>query len=148
MRGTGERKQIAADLSLVLRGHVQPRHLQRPDPAWRRPKQSPLCRLRHGACPAQRPVAPLPYEPHEDHQGGEPGQCDDLRANAGFALSFPSRPTRPVTVGAEAYKQRNAVERCISRLKQWRGLAMRTDKLAIAYQAALYVAALLIWARA
>ncbi|MFI8490474.1 IS5 family transposase [Streptomyces rubrogriseus] len=49
--------------------------------------------------------------------------------------------------GAEAYKQRNAVERCISRFKQWRGLAMRTYKLAIAYQAALHVAALLIWAR-
>ncbi|WP_431040364.1 transposase [Streptomyces sp. P9-1] len=27
---------------------------------------------------------------------------------------------------AEAYKQRNAVERCINRLEQWRGLAMRT----------------------
>ena len=45
------------------------------------------------------------------------------------------------------YKQRNAVERCISRLKQWRGLAMRTDKLAIAYRAALYFGAILIWAR-
>ncbi|MFJ6438439.1 IS5 family transposase [Streptomyces sp. NPDC091416] len=54
---------------------------------------------------------------------------------------------RPPAVDAEIYKQRNAVERCISRLKQWRGLAMRTDKLAISYQAALYVAALLIWAR-
>lgn len=55
---------------------------------------------------------------------------------------------RPPAFDAEAYKQRNAVERCISRLKQWRGLAMRTDKLAIAYRAALYFAAILIWARA
>ncbi|MET7814078.1 IS5 family transposase [Streptomyces sp. NPDC005395] len=55
---------------------------------------------------------------------------------------------RPPAFDAEAYKQRNAVERCISRLKQWRGLAMRTDKLAIAYRAALYLAAILIWARA
>lgn len=47
----------------------------------------------------------------------------------------------------EAYKERNTVERCISRLKQWRGLAMRTDKLAIAYQAALHLAAILIWLR-
>lgn len=54
----------------------------------------------------------------------------------------------PPAFDAEVYKQRNAVERCISRLKQWRRLAMRTDKLAIAYQAALYVATLLIWARA
>lgn len=47
---------------------------------------------------------------------------------------------------AEHHK-RNAVERCINRLKQWRGLAMRTDKLAIAYRAALHLAAILIWAR-
>lgn len=55
---------------------------------------------------------------------------------------------RPPAFDAEAYKQRNAVERCISRLKQWRGPAMRTDKLAVAYGAALYLAAILIWARA
>ncbi|WP_406052699.1 IS5 family transposase [Streptomyces virginiae] len=54
---------------------------------------------------------------------------------------------RPPAFDAEAYKQRNAVERCINRLKQWRGLAMRTDKLAIAYQAALHLASILIWAR-
>ncbi|MFF6953006.1 IS5 family transposase [Streptomyces iakyrus] len=54
---------------------------------------------------------------------------------------------RPPAFDAEAYKQRNAVERCIDRFKQWRGLAMRTDKLAIAYQAALHLAAILVWAR-
>ncbi|MEV6357295.1 IS5 family transposase [Streptomyces hydrogenans] len=54
---------------------------------------------------------------------------------------------RPPGFDAEAYKQRNAVERCINRLKQWRGLAMRTDKLAIAYQAALHLAAILMWTR-
>ncbi|MFI5831502.1 IS5 family transposase [Streptomyces sp. NPDC051578] len=54
---------------------------------------------------------------------------------------------RPPGFDAEAYKQRNTVERCINRLKQWRGLATRTDKLAIAYQAALHLAAILIWAR-
>jgi len=54
---------------------------------------------------------------------------------------------RPPAFDAEAYKQRNAVERCIGRLKQWRGLAMRTDKLAIAYRAALHFASILIWVR-
>ncbi|MFE6629311.1 IS5 family transposase [Streptomyces rochei] len=54
---------------------------------------------------------------------------------------------RPPAFDAEAYKQRNAVERSINRLKQWRGLAMRTDKLAIDYQAALHLAAILTWAR-
>ncbi|MEV7685080.1 IS5 family transposase [Streptomyces bungoensis] len=54
---------------------------------------------------------------------------------------------RPPGFDADAYKQRNTVERCINRLKQWRGLATRTDKLAIAYQAALHLAAILIWTR-
>lgn len=54
---------------------------------------------------------------------------------------------RPPGFDAETYKQRNAVERCINRLKQWRGLAMRTEKFAIAYQAALHIAAILIWIR-
>ncbi|RPK70348.1 Transposase DDE domain protein [Streptomyces sp. ADI97-07] len=54
---------------------------------------------------------------------------------------------RPPGFNFEAYKERNTVERCIARLKQWRGLAMRTDKLAIAYQAALHLAAILIWTR-
>ncbi|MGW6536313.1 IS5 family transposase [Streptomyces sp. NPDC055051] len=54
---------------------------------------------------------------------------------------------RPPDFDAETYKQHNTVERCINRLKQWRGLAMRTDRLAIAYQAALHLAALLIWAQ-
>ncbi|OEJ22664.1 transposase [Streptomyces subrutilus] len=72
-------------------------------------------------------------------------------------MSFPGRRSgrspgrgrtggRPPAFDAEAYKQRNAVERCINRFKQWRGLAMRTDKLAIAFQAALHLAAILVWA--
>lgn len=54
---------------------------------------------------------------------------------------------RPPGFDREAYKQRNTVERCINRLKQWRGLAARCDKLAIAYQAALHLAGILIWTR-
>ncbi|MFG2352073.1 IS5 family transposase [Streptomyces phaeochromogenes] len=54
---------------------------------------------------------------------------------------------RPPSFDAAKYKERNAVERCIARLKQWRGLALRTDKLAIAYQAALHVSSILLWAR-
>lgn len=54
---------------------------------------------------------------------------------------------RPPGFDAEAYKQRNTVGRCINRLKQCRGLATRCDKLALAYQAAHHLAAILIGAR-
>ena len=47
----------------------------------------------------------------------------------------------------QAYKHRNTVERCINRLKQWRGIAMRTDRLAVHYLAALQVAATFLWVR-
>ncbi|XMN11312.1 IS5 family transposase [Streptomyces griseobrunneus] len=55
---------------------------------------------------------------------------------------------RPPGFDREAYKQRNTVERCIARFKQWRGPARRTDKLAITHQGALHLAATLIWVRA
>ena len=52
---------------------------------------------------------------------------------------------RPPTFDREAYKQRNTVERCINKLKQWRGLATRYDKTATVYLAGLHVAAVFIW---
>jgi transposase len=58
-----------------------------------------------------------------------------------------SRGGRPPGFDPQAYKQRNTAERCINRLKQWRGLAMRTDKLAVHYQAALTLAGTLLWLR-
>lgn len=46
---------------------------------------------------------------------------------------------------ADDYKGRNVVERCFNRLKQWRGIAMRSDKTARNYHAALCLAATLLW---
>ncbi len=37
---------------------------------------------------------------------------------------------RPPAFDREAYKQRNTVERCINRLKQWHGIATRYEKTA------------------
>jgi transposase len=54
---------------------------------------------------------------------------------------------RPPAFDKHAYRQRNVAERCINRLKQWRGLAMRTDKLAVHYHAALTLAAILLWTK-
>lgn len=58
------------------------------------------------------------------------------------------KPGRPIDFGEqqkERYKGRNVVERCFNRLKQWRGIAMRSDKLLRSYRAAVSLAATLIW---
>ncbi|MEU9063633.1 IS5 family transposase [Streptomyces sp. NPDC048430] len=56
-----------------------------------------------------------------------------------------SRGGRPPAFTREAYKQRNTVERCINKIKQWRGLATRYDKTATIYLAALHLAGIFIW---
>jgi len=37
------------------------------------------------------------------------------------------------------------VERCIHRLKQWRGLTTRYEKRAVNYRAMLVIASIMIW---
>lgn len=39
------------------------------------------------------------------------------------------------------------VERCFNRLKQFRGIATRFDKLAVRYQTGLHLASLILWLR-
>ncbi|WP_199819205.1 IS5 family transposase [Streptomyces sp. NRRL S-378] len=63
----------------------------------------------------------------------------------GHRLRRGSHGGRPPAFDREAYKQRNTVERCINRLKQWRGIATRYEKTATVYLAGLHVAAILIW---
>jgi transposase len=45
----------------------------------------------------------------------------------------------------ELYRERNRVERCINRLKQFRRVATRYEKLAINYLAMVTIAAILLW---
>ena len=56
-----------------------------------------------------------------------------------------SRSGRPVTYDSVDYIQRNVIERGFCRLKQWRGLATRYDKLAIVYRAAVVLNAVIAW---
>jgi len=51
---------------------------------------------------------------------------------------------RPPGFDSEAYKQRNTVERCINRLKQWRGIATRYETTATIYLTALHVAGIFL----
>ena len=55
------------------------------------------------------------------------------------------RPGRPLGFDPAIYRRRNVVERCITRLKQWRGLATRFDQRAATFRAGVIIAALLMW---
>ena len=54
---------------------------------------------------------------------------------------------RPPNFDAELYKQRNVAERCINRLKTWRGIATRYDKRPDSYLAALHLRGAILWLR-
>lgn len=58
--------------------------------------------------------------------------CDGVAGVAGRRLS------------TAAHKQRNTVERCINRLKQWRGIATRYEKTATIHLTALHVAGIFL----
>ncbi len=55
------------------------------------------------------------------------------------------RPERPLGFDADLYARRNVVERCVNRLKQWRGIATRYEKRAVNYRAMVVIASLMIW---
>ncbi|WP_443067494.1 IS5 family transposase [Streptomyces sp. NBC_01426] len=63
----------------------------------------------------------------------------------GHRLRRGSRGGRPPAFDREAYRQRNTVERCINRLKQWRGIATRYEKTATIYLAGLHIAGIFLW---
>lgn len=53
----------------------------------------------------------------------------------------------PVSHDAALYGERNIVERCINKLKQWRGVATRYDKSPESYLAGLHFCGALLWLR-
>ena len=56
-----------------------------------------------------------------------------------------TRPGRTPAFCKETYRRRNVVERCINRLKQWRGIATRFEKRAANYRAMVVIAAIMLW---
>ena len=54
---------------------------------------------------------------------------------------------RPPAFDAARYQERNTVERCFSKLKQFRAVATRYDKRDFMYQATVDVASIRIWLR-
>jgi transposase len=54
---------------------------------------------------------------------------------------------RPPTFDPAHYRQRNSVERCFSKLKQFRAVATRYDKREQIYQGTIDIASIRIWLR-
>src|SRR5215208_1560413 len=54
-------------------------------------------------------------------------------------------PGRKPSFDVNVYQRRNVVERCVNRLKQWRGIATRYEKRAVNYRAMVVIAALMDW---
>lgn len=69
---------------------------------------------------------------------------EDQKANR---RKLGSKGGRPPVFDARAYKDRNTVERCINKIKEWRGLATRYDKTATSYLAGLHLRGAVIWIR-
>jgi transposase len=68
-------------------------------------------------------------------------------AERGTEPVIPNNPTRKTKhpFDRKPYKKRNVIERMFSRLKDWRRVATRYDKLAHIYASAIAIAALVTW---
>ena len=81
--------------------------------------------------------------------------CRGLLRRRGIAHVIPRRREREAhhagrvgrrtTFDRETYARRNVVERCVNRLKQWRGIATRYEKRATNYWAMVVIASLMMW---
>jgi transposase len=63
----------------------------------------------------------------------------------GHRLRRGSRGGRSPAFDRETYKQSSTVERCINRLKQWRGIATRCENTAAICLAGLHIAGIFLW---
>ena len=70
-----------------------------------------------------------------------------LIAEQGAEAVIPCNPTRKITIpyDAVAYRQRNLIERMFGRIKDFRRIATRYDKLARNFLSAVLIAAIVIW---
>ena len=72
-----------------------------------------------------------------------PEKADQQKTRAGKG----ARGGRPPAFDPESYQERNTVERAIGRLKEFRAVAMRTDKREFIYQGTIDIASIKIWLR-
>lgn len=72
--------------------------------------------------------------------------CAKIESQGGRAV-IPSKSNRKVqrAIDTEAYKRRNIIERFFCRIKQFRRIATRYDKLAMRYASFVLIASAIIW---
>ena len=70
-------------------------------------------------------------------------------AKIGAEAVIPSNRTRRIAIphDADAYKQRNRIERCFNRLKHFRRFATRYERRTIHFKGFTFLAAAMIWLR-
>jgi transposase len=80
-------------------------------------------------------------------KGYSSGKVRRYLRRRGIGATIPKkRDERPQrTFDRALYRERNKVERCINRLKQFRRVATRYEKLAVNFLAMVTIAAILIW---
>ena len=87
------------------------------------------------------PTAPTCAAAASGGHPGEGGPEEDTAAPAGRSGG------RPPAFDPGRYKERNTVERCFAKLKQFRAVATRYDKREFMYQGTVDVASIRIWLR-
>jgi len=78
-------------------------------------------------------------------KGYDAGYIRDAIGGAEAVIPPRSMRKTPIEYDKELYKQRNLVERMFNKLKHFRRLATRYDKLAIAYLSFVHIAAIFLW---
>jgi transposase len=82
-------------------------------------------------------------------KGYDSAEIRDAIVNEGMVPVIPSRSNalEPLPLDKKEYRERNRVERLVSKLKQFRRIATRYEKLAITYLAMIHITSALIICR-
>ena len=103
-----------------------------------RPRTSPQALLGDKACSSRAHRALL-------RRRGITAVIPERADQQGHRLRRGSAGGRPVSYDTERYKDRNVIERSYEKLKQWRALATRYDKLAVIFRGGAILRSIVLW---